>query len=232
MDIARFVQTPGLIVILYQGDTNSMHRTIFTDGRGLPQDPNPSWLGYSVGHWEADTLVVETSGFNDRSWLDIEGHPHSEALHITERYRRRDFGHMDLDMIVDDPKVFTRPFTLKIPKTLEPDSDILESVCENDHSVSHMLMGTGPKLTEKTLAKYSGTFEFAPGEQDVITAEGNLLFLQQGSNPLKLALAAVSDSTFAVRTNGDSIEFVRDDQGNVKEFFYYGRGGKRKAIRK
>jgi hypothetical protein len=232
VDIARFVQTPGLIVILYQGDTNSVHRTIFTDGRGLPQDPNPSWLGYSAGHWDGDTLVVETAGFNDRSWLDLEGHPHSEALHVTERYRRRDFGHMDLEMTIDDPKVFTKSFTLKIPKTLVPDSDILESVCENDHSVPHMLMGTGPKLPEDALAKYAGTFEFASGEKEVITAEGNLLFLQQGSNPLKLALAAISDTMFAVRTNGDSVEFVRDGQGRVKEFYYYGRGGKREATRK
>ena len=232
MDIARFVQTPGLIVILYQGDTNSMHRTIFIDGRDLPKDPNPSWMGYSVGRWEGDTLVVETGGFNDRSWLDVEGHPHSDALRITERYHRRDFGHMDLEMKIDDPKVFTKAFTLKIPKTLAPDTDLLESVCENDHSVSHMQIGTGPKLPEDTLAKYAGTFEFAPGEKDVVTAEGNLLFLQQGSNPLKLALAAVSDTMFAVRTNGDSIEFVRDGQGKAKEFTYYGRGGRRTATRK
>jgi hypothetical protein len=96
VDIARFVQTPDLLVILYQGTTNSVHRTVFTDGRPLPADPSPSWMGYSVGHWEGDTLVVESGGFNDRSWLDIEGHPHTEALRIIERFHRRDFGHMDL----------------------------------------------------------------------------------------------------------------------------------------
>src|SRR6185312_10011823 len=98
VDVARIVETPGVIVILYQGTTNSVHRTIFTDGRKLPIDPNPTWMGYSAGHWDSDTLVVDTAGFNDRSWLDIEGHPHTEALRITERFRRRDFGHMDLEM--------------------------------------------------------------------------------------------------------------------------------------
>ncbi len=78
---------PRPIVMLYQGTTNSVHRTIFTDDVRSPKDPNPTWMGYSVGHWEADTLVVDTTGFNDRSWLDIEGHPHTEALHITERFR-------------------------------------------------------------------------------------------------------------------------------------------------
>lgn len=141
VDIARIVQTPGLIVILYQGTTNSVHRTIFTDGRQLPVDPNPTWMGYSVGHWEGDTLVVETAGFNDRGWLDIEGHPHTEALRITERFHRRDFGHMDLEMTYDDPKAFTKPFSVRLDQTLVPDSDLLESVCENDHSVPHMLAG-------------------------------------------------------------------------------------------
>ena len=141
VDIARMVETPQLIVVLYQGTTNSVHRTIFTDGRKLPADPNPTWMGYSIGRWDGDTLVVDTAGFNDRGWLDIEGHPHTDALHITERYHRRDFGHLDLEMTIDDPKTFTRPFSLKIVKELMPDTDLLESVCENDTSVPHMLGG-------------------------------------------------------------------------------------------
>src|SRR5579862_9377405 len=190
VDLARFVQTPGLIGIMYQGTTNSVHRTVFTDGRKLPAEfGNPSWLGYSVGHWEGDTMVVDTAGFNDRSWLDIEGHPHTEALHITERFRRRDFGHMDLEMTIDDPKTFTRPFTMRIPKTLEPDTDLLESICENDRSVPHMLGGTGVKLPPETLSKYAGVYEFAPGREARITVAGGLLFLQEGANPLKKPLA-------------------------------------------
>jgi hypothetical protein len=232
VDLARFVQTPGLIVIMYQGTTNSVHRTIFTDGRELPKDPNPSWMGYSIGHWENDTLVVETAGFNDRGWLDIEGHPHTEALRITERFRRRDFGHMDLDMTIDDPKTFARPFTLKINKTLVPDTDLLESVCENDHSVPHMVGGTGAKLAPETLSKYAGTYEFAPGREAVITIEDDLLFLQQGANPLKLPLAADSETVFVSRTEGDRIEFTRDAQGAITGFVYHGGSGDRRAVRK
>jgi hypothetical protein len=232
VDLARFVQTPGLIVIMYQGTTNSVHRTVFTDGRALPKDPNPSWMGYSIGHWDADTLVVETAGFNDRGWLDIEGHPHTEALRITERFRRRDFGHMDLEMIIDDPKTFTRPFSLKINKTLVPDTDLLESVCENDHSVPHMVGGTGTKLAPETLTKYVGTYEYAPGREAAITIENDLLFLQQGANPLKLPLAADSETVFVSRTEGDRIEFTRDAQGAVTGFVYHGGSGDRRAVRK
>src|SRR3984885_4148157 len=178
VDFARIVQTPGLLVILYQGSTNSIYRTVFTDGRELPKDPNPTWMGYSVGHWEADTLVVDTSGFNDRGWLDIEGHPHTEALHITERFLRRDFGHMDLEITIDDPKTFTRPFSLKMPQRLTPDTDLIESVCENDRSVPHMLGGTGARLPPEVLTKFTGTYEFGPGRLATITRESDLLFLQ------------------------------------------------------
>jgi hypothetical protein len=232
VDLGRFVQTPALIVVLYQGTTNSVHRTIFTDGRKLPKDPNPTWMGYSIGHWEGDTLVVETAGFNDRSWLDIEGHPHTDALHITERFHRRDFGHMDLEMTIDDPKAFTRPFTLKIAKTLDPDTDLLESVCENDRSVPHMLGGVNvTQLAPEILSKYAGTYEFAPGSQAVITIESDLLFLQQGANPLKLPLVAKSDTVFVSRTNGDWIEFSQDAQGTATGFVYHSGDRDRRAVR-
>ena len=232
VDLARIVQTPVLTVILYQGTTNSVHRTIFTDGRELPKDPNPTWMGYSIGHWEGDTFVVDSAGFTDRSWLDIEGHPHTEALHITERFRRRDFGHMDLEMTIDDPKAFTRPFTLKIAKTLVPDTDLLESVCEHDTSIPHMVGGTGTKLTSEALPKYTGIYEFAPGREAVITLEGDLLFLQRGANPLKLPLAADSETVFVSRTEGDRIEFTFDARGTVTGFIYHGDDGDRTAIRK
>lgn len=232
VDVARIVQTPGVIVILYQGTTNSVHRTIFTDGRPLPKDPNPTWMGYSVGHWEADTLVVETAGFNDRGWLDIEGHPHTEALHITERFHRRDFGHMDLEMTIDDPKTFTRPFSIKMPQTLTPDTDLLESVCEHDTSVPHMLGGTAIKLAPEILSKYTGTYEYAPGRDAVITFEGDLLFLQEAPNPLKLPLAPNSETEFIARAIGEHVEFLRDTQGNITGFIYHGERGDRKALRK
>ena len=232
VDLIRIVQTPGLIVMLYQGTTNSEHRTIFTDGRKLPVDPNPTWMGYSVGHWDGDTLVVDTAGFNDRGWLDIEGHPHTEALHITERYLRRDFGHMDLDLTIDDPKTFTKTFSLKMPKRLAPDTDLIESVCENDRSVPHMLGGTGASLAPEVLSKYTGTYEFAPGRDAVITREADLLFLQMGTNPLKLPLVVDSPTVFISRTNGDLVEFLEDSKGAVTGFIFHQGGIDQKATRK
>lgn len=102
----KIVQTPELIVILYESQT--LFRQIFLDGRSHPKDPEPSWLGYSIGKWEGDELVVETVGFNDKTWLDGFGHPHSEAMKLTERFRRRDLGHMDIAITIDDPKEQTK----------------------------------------------------------------------------------------------------------------------------
>lgn len=232
VDVARIVQTPGLLVMLYQGTTNSVHRTIFTDGRPLPVDPNPAWMGYSTGHWEGDTLVVETAGFNDRSWLDIEGHPHTEALKITERFRRRDFGHMDLAITIDDPKTFNRAFSLQMPQHLMPDTDLIESVCEDDRSVTHMLGGTQVRMTAEALARYTGNYEFAPGSPAAISQEGELLFLQQGTNPLKLPLVPDSEKVFISRTNGDLVEFTFDGKGAVNGFVFHQGNRNRKAVKK
>jgi len=135
-EVHKIVQTPGLIIDLLEVD--NAHRQIYTDGRKLPADPQPSWLGYSVGKWDRDILVVDTIGFNDKAWLDVLGHPRSEALHITERYRRRDFGHLDIEMTFDDPKMYTKPFTIKVTHELVPDSDILEYFCaENERDRAH-----------------------------------------------------------------------------------------------
>ncbi len=127
----KVIQTPGEIVMLME--IGSPPRQIHTDGRALPADPDPLWMGYSVAKWDGDTLVVETNGLNDRGWLDAFGHPRSEQTHITERYHRRDFGHMDVEFKFDDPKYYTRPFGFKTALTLLPDSDLLEYVCaENE----------------------------------------------------------------------------------------------------
>jgi hypothetical protein len=135
-EVHKIVQTPGLIVILLEVD--NAHRQIYTDGRKLPVDPQPSWLGYSVGKWVGDTLVVDTVGFNDKAWLDVLGHPRSESMHLTERYHRRDFGHMDVEMTFDDPKMYTKPFAIKVTHQLIPDSDILEYFCaENEKDRAH-----------------------------------------------------------------------------------------------
>jgi hypothetical protein len=133
----KMIQAPHEIVVL--AGNGDPPRQIFIDGRTLPKDPEPSWMGSSVGRWDGETLVVETTGFNDRAWLDGFGHPRGAAMRITERYRRRDFGHMDLEMTFDDPKYYTRPFGFKTTLTLLPDTDVLEYVCtENERDNAHM----------------------------------------------------------------------------------------------
>jgi hypothetical protein len=134
----KIVQSPRLTVVLYEVD--NLRRQIYTDGRGLPKEFDyPAFHGYSVGHWERDVFVVETAGFNDKTPLDSMGHPHSDALRITERFRRRDFGHLDYEMTFDDPKMYTKPFTIKVPHDLLADSDIFESFCdENEKDRAHL----------------------------------------------------------------------------------------------
>jgi hypothetical protein len=134
----KFVPTPGLVMMLYEGDSN-FFRQIYTDGRKLPADPQPSWLGYSVGKWSGDWFVIDTIGFNDKSGMDAMGHPHSGDMHLTERFHRRDFGHMDLEITVDDPKTYTQPVTVKVNLRLLPDSDVIESFCtEGESDLAHM----------------------------------------------------------------------------------------------
>jgi hypothetical protein len=123
----KLIQAPRQIVVL--AGNGDPARQIYIDGRSLPKDPEPSWMGSSVGHWQGETLVVDTTGFKESAWLDGFGHPRSEAMHITERYHRRDFGHMDLELTFDDPKYYTRPFGFKTTLTLFPDTDVLEYVC-------------------------------------------------------------------------------------------------------
>ena len=134
----KIIQETNLVVILYEA--NSQFRQIFLDGRPLPKDPNPTWLGYSVGRWERDTLVVEATGFNGKTWLDaVAGHPSTDALHITERFRRRDFGHLDLQLTIDDPKAYLKPWTVTQTMQLFADTDLLEFVCnENEKDLKHL----------------------------------------------------------------------------------------------
>jgi hypothetical protein len=133
----KMIQTPREIVMLLE--TGDPPRQLYVDGRPLPGDPQPSWSGYSVAKWEGDLLVVRTIGFTEESWLDGSGHPRSEAMRITESYRRRDFGHMDFEVNVEDPKYYTRPFGFKTQLNLIPDADVLEFVCnENERDRAHM----------------------------------------------------------------------------------------------
>jgi hypothetical protein len=133
----KIVQTPGVIVV--RNEYEDSFRQIYTDGRKAPADPEPLWLGYSVGKWEGNTLVVRTVGLNDKGWLDGMGHPRSEALQVEERFHRRDFGHLDVQVTIDDPKIYTKLFSIKFTELLLPDSDVTEYFCnENEKDRSHI----------------------------------------------------------------------------------------------
>jgi hypothetical protein len=136
----EMINAPGKTVVLYE--MFSLRREIFTDGRQLPAEfQSPSWMGYSVGKWDNDDFVVETAGFNNEVWnIDLAGHPHSEAEHVTERYHRIDYGHMDVQVTITDPKAYTRPWTLPTMRyTMLPDTDLLEFVCEKNVDPQHMV---------------------------------------------------------------------------------------------
>jgi hypothetical protein len=133
----KIIHSRGVIVMLYE--VEATFRQIFMDGRKPPVDPSPAWQGYSVGHWDGDTLVIETSGFNDRGWLDARGTPHSTDMRLEERFRRRDYGHLDLTLTITDPQTFTRPITFSVVEELLPDTDLLEHYCvENEKDDARM----------------------------------------------------------------------------------------------
>jgi hypothetical protein len=132
----KILDTGDEIVMLYEGQRA---RQIFLDDRSLPEDAEPSWDGYSVGKWEGDDLVVNSIGFNGKEWLDIWGHLTTDALHVIERYHRKDFGSMSLQITIDDPKAYTKPWTVTEQLHLLPDTELLEAVCENNQDPAHMV---------------------------------------------------------------------------------------------
>ncbi|HTB20321.1 MAG TPA: carboxypeptidase-like regulatory domain-containing protein [Bryobacteraceae bacterium] len=135
----KLVQTPTLLVMLFEDDIPS-HRQVFLDGRSHPKDPNPMWMGHSIGRWEGDTLVVDTVGFDDRSWLDTQGHAHTEMLRVTERFRRPDLGHLEIEFTIDDPEAYAKPWKILRASELDANDDIGEYVCnENNKDVEHMV---------------------------------------------------------------------------------------------
>ncbi|PYS38191.1 MAG: hypothetical protein DMG14_18645 [Acidobacteria bacterium] len=133
----KIVQTPGFIIIVYEAFT--LWRQIFLDGRELADDVTPTWLGYSTGKWDGDTLVVDTKGFNGKAWLDQSGKPSTDALHVIERFRRKDFGHMDIQITIDDPNAYTKPWTVREEVHLLPDTELMEFICnENNRDLEHL----------------------------------------------------------------------------------------------
>jgi hypothetical protein len=137
-DGLKVVQTPDVLIFLYESRT--IYRQVFTDGRSLPKDAQPTWMGYSIRHWEGDTFVVETMGQNGKTWLDMRGLPGTEALQVTERYTRPTIGTINIDVTIDDPMAYTKPWSVKLSWKLVPDTDLIESICEeNSKDLPHMV---------------------------------------------------------------------------------------------
>jgi hypothetical protein len=140
--LTKAIHTPRLLALLYE--VNAMYRQIFIDGRPLPEDPTPGWNGYSIARWEGDTLVVQTTGFRDGLWLDMGGSPMSDAAKMTERIRRPNYGTLELEITVDDPKAYTRPFTVSLKQTLAVDLEMIDEFClENEKSYQRMIDSRG-----------------------------------------------------------------------------------------
>lgn len=135
----KFIQTPDVLVMLYESRT--IFRQVFLDGRPLPKDPVPAWQGYSIGRWEGDTLVVETRGFRDGGWLDMAGHPATDQLHVIERITRTNFGKLEMDITVDDPKAYTKSFKIHESYHLMADGDLMEHICEENNKDPQHLVG-------------------------------------------------------------------------------------------
>ena len=133
----QIVQIPGQVLMLFEYD--HFIRRIYTDGRPHDRDQGPLWMGDTVGKWEGDTLVADTASFNDKTLLDRVGHPHSDALHVIERFRRPDFGHMEVQVTIDDPKAYIKPWTAKIQWEYMPDTELLDWVCENEKDFQHLV---------------------------------------------------------------------------------------------
>jgi len=236
---ARIVQTPALLVILYD---DLSYRQIFLDGRTLPKDSNPSWMGYSVGHWDADTLVVESTGFNERSWLDMGGHPHTESLRTTERFRRTTLGHIELQVTFDDTKAYKRPWTISFGVNLAPDTEMLEYVCaENEKDRAHLVGRTAEEkkvtVSREILSKYVGVYETVSttgtamsARTFTITLSGDQLMIEIGGNG-KMPLIPLSETTFSPRLLG-TYEFVKDNQGAFTRMIAYSTEGDVVAVRK
>ena len=213
----RIVQTPAMIVMLYE---DLIYRQIFMDGRELPKDPNPSFMGYSVGRWDGDTLVVDSAGFNDRTWLDFGGHPHSESLKMTERIKRTNLGRLEVEVRLEDRKFYARPWTVPVRAELVADTEMLEYVCnENQKDVAHLVGKASDekklavKVEPQTLSKYVGSYTFR-NPQDLnsemhfnVTLAGGALFMDIGGKD-KQEMIALSDTTFSVM--GVRLDFFPD----------------------
>jgi hypothetical protein len=225
--IPKIVQTPSLVLILNDDLT---YRQIFLDGRHLPKDPAPSFMGYSVGHWKGDTLVVESIGFTERTLLDTGGHPHTDGLQITERFHRRDFGHIDHEVTFNDPALYAKPITVPDPMQYVADDELIEFICrENERDYQHIgrVSDQMQHVDASLLARYVGVYSFsAPGAgNDVrltVTLSGNELWIDRSpwmKGKDSQRLIPISETTFDGNF-GRRMTFIKDDQGNVARLVF------------
>ncbi len=225
--LRRFVQSPSVLAIL---NTDLTYRQIFTDGRELEPDPLPIWQGYSVGRWDGDTLVVESNGYNDKTWLHPEGLGHTEQLRITERYRRLDFGHMEVDVTYDDPGTFAAPLRVTVALEYAADDEMLELVCNeaSEGGTKHWVgdkaadaLATAVQVAPEILAKYVGTYQGIwldfPTRVEVTLENGALFLARNGGE--KSTLVAQSETTFVCSTCqwGQPYVFTREGDGMATE---------------
>jgi hypothetical protein len=199
-------------------------------------------MGYSTGHWEGDTLVVASTGFNERSWLDMGGHPHTESLRTTERFRRTSFGHMELQVTFDDPGAYKKPWTVAFNVNLAPDTEMIEFVCnENEKDRAHLVGRTAEEkkivVPREILSKYVGVYETVSTTGTAMTARtftitlsGNQLMIEIGGNG-KIPMIPLSETTFSPRLLG-TYEFVGDERGIFTRMIAYSTEGDVVAVRK
>jgi len=213
----RIIQTPSLIAIAYE---NLTYHLIFMDGRTLEANPERTWMGYSVGRWEGDTLVVDSFGFNDRTWLDGRGLPHTDALRTTERYVRRNFGQLQVELTVTDPVAFANPWTMTYTLEFQPDTEMIESVCEERSrwigrlsDVEQSAVAVSPETLAKYVGVYSGLWVTRPRTVR-IQLEGGTLYAN-GLLGEKVRLIPHSETSFS-GTDGLSFDF--DPDGNPAAF--------------
>ena len=224
----RILQTPAMIAIL---NPNLTYRQIFLDGRSLESNPEPIWMGYSVGRWDGDALIVESNGYNDRTWLNNVGLPHTEKLRVTERYTRPDLGHLNVDVTFTDPDTFDQPLRFSLSMQLVIDTEMLEEVCESKMefwtgSISD-LQKSAVKVSEDVLRQYVGSYEGywrANLRQVRVTFDRGTLYVTGLLLPGSVELIPESDDVFTT-SEGVSYKFVKDDTGMVIRAEEIHRGG-------
>jgi hypothetical protein len=227
-NLRRIVQSPTVIAIL---NPDLTYRQIFTDGRALEADPLPIFMGYSVGRWDGDTLVVESNGYNEKTWLHPEGLGHTQRLHVTERYRRLDFGHLQVEVMYDDPGTFDSPLRAVVALEYAADDEMLELVCNeaSEGGTKHWVgdkaadaqataVAVAPEILAKYVGKYSGIWLDNPTTVEVTLEGGTTLFLSRNGGA-KNALVAQSETTFVCSTCqwGQPYVFTRDGDGMASE---------------